>query len=545
MSVPTGLSVSGNPVTTSGTLAVTYASGYSIPTDAKQTNWDTAYGWGNHASAGYLTGITGTQVTTALGYTPYNSTNPSNYITTAGARSAISVSGSLSYNSTTGVISYTQPTNVSTFTNDSGYLTSASLSGYLTTSAAASTYVALAGSYANPSWITSLAYSKLTGAPTALSSFTNDSAYVTAAGARTAISVSGSLSYNNSTGVISYTTPNTDSIAEGTANLYFTNARARAALSAGSGISYNSTTGVISSSITQYNDASARASISASGSLSYNSTTGVMSYTTPSTSGITEGSNLYYTDARARAAISVSGNLSYNSTTGVLSYTQPTYATVATSGSYADLTSKPTIDSLVPTQTGNAGEYLTTNGTTVSWGTVDALPSQTGNSGKYLTTDGSAASWATIATTLATLTDVAVSSPTQGQVLVYDTTTSKWKNGSTGATTRTTTEATATAGQTVFTVTGGYTVGLVDVFVNGAQLQSTDYTATNGTTVTLATACVAGDDVRLVAWGTYTVAGYIPFFKSDSSKTTIAMNSSSKLPFFVSSGTSSDIALSF
>lgn len=55
MSVPTGLSVSGNPVTSSGTLAVTFSAGYSIPTTTKQTNWDTAYSWGNHASAGYLT----------------------------------------------------------------------------------------------------------------------------------------------------------------------------------------------------------------------------------------------------------------------------------------------------------------------------------------------------------------------------------------------------------------------------------------------------------------------------------------------------------
>lgn len=54
MSVPTGLSVSGSPITASGTLALSYTSGYSIPTTAKQTNWDTAYGWGNHASAGYL-----------------------------------------------------------------------------------------------------------------------------------------------------------------------------------------------------------------------------------------------------------------------------------------------------------------------------------------------------------------------------------------------------------------------------------------------------------------------------------------------------------
>ena len=53
MSVPTGLTVSGSPITANGTLALSYTSGYSIPTTAKQTNWDTAYGWGNHASAGY------------------------------------------------------------------------------------------------------------------------------------------------------------------------------------------------------------------------------------------------------------------------------------------------------------------------------------------------------------------------------------------------------------------------------------------------------------------------------------------------------------
>ena len=58
LTVPTGLSISGSPITTSGTLAVTLQSGYSIPTTASQTNWDTAYGWGNHASAGYLTTTT-------------------------------------------------------------------------------------------------------------------------------------------------------------------------------------------------------------------------------------------------------------------------------------------------------------------------------------------------------------------------------------------------------------------------------------------------------------------------------------------------------
>jgi hypothetical protein len=63
MTVPTGLSISGSPITTDGTLAVSYTAGYAIPTTAKQTEWDTAYSWGNHASAGYAT-LTGTQTLT-------------------------------------------------------------------------------------------------------------------------------------------------------------------------------------------------------------------------------------------------------------------------------------------------------------------------------------------------------------------------------------------------------------------------------------------------------------------------------------------------
>lgn len=55
ISTPVGLTVSGSPVTTSGTISISLASGYSIPTSASQITWDTAYGWGNHASAGYLT----------------------------------------------------------------------------------------------------------------------------------------------------------------------------------------------------------------------------------------------------------------------------------------------------------------------------------------------------------------------------------------------------------------------------------------------------------------------------------------------------------
>ena len=43
MSVPTGFSISGNPITSSGTLALSFASGYSLPSTSTQGNWNTAY----------------------------------------------------------------------------------------------------------------------------------------------------------------------------------------------------------------------------------------------------------------------------------------------------------------------------------------------------------------------------------------------------------------------------------------------------------------------------------------------------------------------
>lgn len=68
LSVPTGLTVSNSPVTSSGTLAVSFASGYSIPTTAKQTQWDTAYTDRNKWDGG-STGLNAATGRTSLGAT--------------------------------------------------------------------------------------------------------------------------------------------------------------------------------------------------------------------------------------------------------------------------------------------------------------------------------------------------------------------------------------------------------------------------------------------------------------------------------------------
>jgi hypothetical protein len=70
--------------------------------------------------------------------------------------------------------------------------------------------------------------------------------------------------------------------------------------------------------------------------------------------------------------------------------------------------------------------------------------------------------------------------------------------GASGLSVYTKTDFTATAAQTTFSVT--YTVGFVDVYYNGSKLSSSEYTATNGTSVVLGTACAVNDIVETIAW---------------------------------------------
>jgi hypothetical protein len=99
----------------------------------------------------------------------------------------------------------------------------------------------------------------------------------------------GSLTYNNATGVFTYTGPSASDV--------------RAHISAGTGISI--TDGAISTTITQYADSNARSAVSVTdsggdGSLSYNSSTGVITYTGPGTSdyrsAFTAGTGISITD---------------------------------------------------------------------------------------------------------------------------------------------------------------------------------------------------------------------------------------------------------
>jgi hypothetical protein len=157
--VPTGLTITGSPITTSGTLAFGLQTGYSIPTTASQTTWDAAYNDKinsaavtgtttktltlNQQDGGTITaswtddntdavtsvfGRTGAVVAVNGDYTTSLVTEGTNlYYTDVRARASNSfVAGSGAYNSTTGVI--TIPTDNSQIANGSAYITLTGLS---------------------------------------------------------------------------------------------------------------------------------------------------------------------------------------------------------------------------------------------------------------------------------------------------------------------------------------------------------------------------------------------------------------------------------
>ena len=76
---------------------------------------------------------------------------------------------------------------------------------------------------------------------------------------------------------------------------------------------------------------------------------------------------------------------------------------------------------------------------------------------------------------------------------------------------------TATAGQTSFTVTGGYDVGYLLVFMNGVLLDISDFTASDGVGFTLAVAAKAGDEIVAIKLDSFAIAELLRIFNTSAS----------------------------
>lgn len=121
------------------------------------------------------------------------------------------------------------------------------------------------------------------------------------------------------------------------------------------------------------------------GALTYDNTTGVFTFIPPLLTS--------YATTASLSSYATTASLSSYATTASLS----SYATTATLATYALLTD---LSGLIPSQSTHAGQYLSTNGTTLSWQAV--------------------------ATSLSALSDVNTSGVADGQVLKYNLSQGKW-----------------------------------------------------------------------------------------------------------------------
>jgi hypothetical protein len=218
---------------------------------------------------------------------------------------------------------------------------------------------------------------------------------------------------------------------------------------------------------------------------------------------------------------------------------------------------------------GTIGEVLTSNGAGTPTWTVPAASGVTSVaasggttgmtfSGSPITTSGTltlagtliVANGGTGATTLAANNVLlgngtgalqVVAPGTSGNVLTSNGTTWTSTAGGFGAA-YTRTSFTATGGQTTFSA--AYTVGFVEVFLNGVLLNAPDYVATNGTTVVLAVAAVLNDIVETIAYSTLAVSNPTATNLLGGAAGNIVYQTGANTTGFSAAGTSGQVLLS-
>ena len=335
--------------------------------------------------------------------------------------------------------------------------------------------------------------------------------YYTDARARAAISVTGSGSYNSSTGVITVTggvtsvntltgavTLTTTNIAEGT-NLYYTDARVGTYLTTNSYATQTYVGTQIANLV-----ASAPATLdtlnelaSALGNDPSFATTVATSIGTkvPQTRTITINGTAYDLSADRSWTIA-SGVTSFNTRTGAITAASGDYTTaqVTESGNlyYTDTRVRAAI-SLTTTGTSGAATYDSATG-------IFNIPQYQGGVTSFNTRTGAITLSSSDVTTALTYTPVTNARTITINGTSYDLSANRSWTIAPDVSVRNTYAFTATAAQTTFTVSGGYTVGLVDVFINGVKLAAADFTATNGTTVVLGTGTGVGNIVEIVKY---------------------------------------------
>jgi predicted heme/steroid binding protein len=254
-----------------------------------------------------------------------------------------------------------------------------------------------------------------------------------------------------------------------------------------------------------------------SSSVATGTTTPVITLNIPTASATNRGalsSTDWTTFNGKQNALSGTGFVKISGTT--ISYDNSTYYLASNPDGYT--TNVGTVTSValsVPTGLSITGSPITTSGTlALTYAAGYSIPTdaiQTNWTTAYtnritsLTTTGSSGASTLVSNvlnipnyTLAGLGGVPTSRSLTINGTAYDLSADRSWTITTDSNSRNLQDFTATAGQTTFTVTGGYVVGLLDVYVNGSKLTSSEFTATNGTTFVLTIASTVGDQVQSI-----------------------------------------------
>jgi len=341
MSVPTGFAIANNPITTSGTLALSYAAGYALPTTASQGNWDTAYTFVSNFPS--QTGNAGKYLTTDGSVLSWAVLNLANYVPTSRTLTingtTYDLSADRSWTIVAGVSSVAGTAPISAV-NVSGAVTisisqsSASTDGYLSST----DWTTFNSKQPAGNYITSLTGEATASGPGAASVTLTNSAVI--GKVLTGLNVTGgSISATDSIlaafgkiqnqingliGGLQYqgtwnASTNTPTLTSGVGtNGYFY------IVSVAGSTNLDGITDWKVGDWAVYHAASWQKVDNTESVTSVNGFTGAVSLTT---SNISEGTNLYFTDLRARQAISLtttgtSGAATYDNTTGVLNIPQ-------------------------------------------------------------------------------------------------------------------------------------------------------------------------------------------------------------------------------
>ena len=276
-----------------------------------------------------------------------------------------------------------------------------------------------------------------------------------------------------------------------------TKASEAATSATGAASSASSASSSASTASTKASEASTSATNAASSASS--ASTSASNASTSATSASTSASNA------STSATNAASSASSASTSASTATTQATNASNSASAAATSATNASNSASTASTQATNAANSATSAASSAA-AAASALDSF---DDRYL---GSKSSDPTVDNDgNALLTGALYYNTTTQTMKVYDG--ANWITATAAGTTALLTyKYVATAGQTTFSgaaSVGGtlsYTSNNIIVFVNGVSLDSTDYTATNGTSVVLASGAALNDEVVIVAFKSFTVA---------------------------------------